>query len=319
MRSSIHILLFLLASLLPVLSHGQAPVQAKVDTKQITIGDQVRYFIEAKEGKGKGKQLVWANIPDTFNSLEVVEKGAIDTLRSEQGVLYKQRLLITGFDSGMYQIPAFEFTEVSGSDTVSTTYTEPFDIYIQTVDVDTTKPFKEIKDIRAVELTWFDYLNTFFWIWRGAMLLTLIIMVIYTIVKKRRQPKGYTPPPPAETPHEKATRMLTELEGKQLWQQDEVKQYYVELTDILRSYIEERFGTTAMELTTDELLARMHSHRELAIHRELLEQALRTADMAKFAKAKPLPEEHVDAYSRVHQFVMITKPIDQPKDDNSKK
>jgi hypothetical protein len=103
--------------------------------------------------------------------------------------------------------------------------------------------------------------------------------------------------------------MLSELESKQLWQQQQVKEYYIELTDIVRNYIEDRFKTPAMELTTDELLQKAKVHRDLIPYYGLLSIILQTADLAKFAKAQPLPQEHTDAIDKARELVVSSKPI----------
>src|SRR5436190_8669 len=82
-----------------------ATAAARIDARQIMVGDQARLFIEVQNPSAASLQ--WAVIPDTFNNLEVVERGRIDTIRNGAAVSYRQRLLITGFDSGMYQIPPF--------------------------------------------------------------------------------------------------------------------------------------------------------------------------------------------------------------------
>ena len=104
-------------------------------------------------------------------------------------------------------------------------------------------------------------------------------------------------------------RRLDELEKKNLWQSDRIKEYYTELTDIIRIYIEDRFNTPAMELTTDELLYKAKMHKSLQPYRQLLETILTTADLAKFAKAQPLPEEHTTAMENARQFVISSKPV----------
>jgi hypothetical protein len=108
---------------------------------------------------------------------------------------------------------------------------------------------------------------------------------------------------------EKALQVLAELEAKKLWEQGKVKNYYVELTDIVRGYIEARFNTPALELTTDELLYKARTQQDLMPIASQLEQILRTADLAKFAKAQPLPEEHVAAIQNAKEIVSITRPV----------
>lgn len=298
-------LVLLLAVALQASAQGDAKVTARVDANQITVGDQVRLFIEAQHNNSQSR-LQWATIPDTFNKLEIVEKGKIDTIKQNDLVIYKQRLLITGFDSGMFVIPSFVFPVIPNSGTAYTVQTDSFPLLVQTVAVDTTKPFKGIKDIIAVKSSWLDYI----WYIIGGVvfLLLLTVVIIYFIRNKKAPAPVAAPAPPQETLQEQALRMLAALEEKQLWQKGQIKEYYTGLTDILRGYIEARFNTPALELTTDELLFSARIHKEMSSHIELLSTILYTADLAKFAKAQPLPHEHATAMEHVIQFVNATKP-----------
>lgn len=304
-KRTYYIVFALLAFCLANTAIAQPDISAKIDARQITIGDQVRYFIEAKPAKGE--RLIWAALPDTFNNLEIVEKGKIDTLSTDGITTYKQRLLITGWDSGMFMIPSFQFTSVPKQGEPYKIGTDSFAVIVQTIPVDTTQPFKPIADILEVKTTWRDYI---WYIIAGLSVLGLIIFLIYYFRKnKATKIPAAAPPKHVETPNEKAMRMLHELEQKQLWENDQVKQYYTELTDILRVYIEERFNTPAMELTSDELLVVARRHKDMLRHIEGLSTILQTADMAKFAKAQPLPQEHTEAFELTKQFVQATKPV----------
>lgn len=305
-----------LLALLPVLFmttlvHAQSSVSAKIDARQITIGDQVKLFIDVKQASGE--KIAWAVLPDTFNSLEIVEKGKIDTIKNGNDVIFKQRLLITGWDSGMYTIPAFSFTAIPSSGTPYIINTDSFALIVQTIPVDTTKPFKPIADILPVEMSWKDYI----WYILGALLaIGLVIFLIYYFRKNKAvKAPVYAPPAKVETANERALRMLEELEQKELWQKGQVKLYYTELTDILRKFIEERFHTQAMELTSDELLQVIQKHKDMMRYSDTLAIVLRTADMAKFARAEPLPQEHVDAFEHTKQFVLATKPVETVNSD----
>ncbi len=293
-------------------SAQDAHVSAKTDATQIVVGDQVRLFIEAQHN-AKDSRLQWAILPDTFNTLEIVEKGKIDTIKQGDLVTYKQRLLITGFDSGSYTIPSFVFSVIPNNGTPYTVQTDSFPLLVQTVAVDTTKGFRSIKGIIEVKASWKDYI----WYIIGA--LVFIIFVAVVIIYFIRNKKAPAPPPVStvipETLQEKTLRLLQELEQKQLWQNNRVKEYYVELTDIIRVYIEERFRTHAMELTTDELLYKARTHKEMMVGYDYLSAVLYTADLAKFAKAQPTPIEHTSAMENSRQFVVVTKPviIDNPQ------
>lgn len=283
-----------------------ARVDAKIDAVEVMVGDQVRLFIEAKHNPKQGR-LEWASIPDTFNKLEVVEKGKIDTIIAGDIVTLKQRLLISGYDSGMFTIPPIAFTAVPNNGSPYVLSTDSFRILVQTVPVDTTQPFKGIKEIMTVKTTWLDYL----WYIIGVIIfiILLVVVILYFIRNRKASPPVIVPSGPVETLTEKTLRLLTELEDKQLWEQGNVKEYYIELTDILRTYIEERFRTRALELTTDEILQQARKHKEMVRHIDLLRTTLETADLAKFAKAEPLPQEHMDAMELTRQFIKVTKPV----------
>ena len=286
-------------------AQGEARVTARISAAQIAVGDQVKLFIEAQNNPTAGR-LQWANIPDSVNGLEIIEKGKIDTVNSGSFVTYKQRLVITGFDSGMFQVPALVFTVLKADGSAPLELrSDSFQLLVQTLAVDTTKAFKPIKGIIFVKTTWMDYLV---YIIIGSLILLVLVAAGFYLLKKKKVevPK---PPKPEEPLFDRTIRLLDELDAKQLWQKNKVKEYYVELTDIVRGYIEERFATKAMELTTDELLSKVRHTKDLMAYYERLAMILNTADLAKFAKAQPLPQEHVDAMEHAKNFVNQTKPV----------
>jgi hypothetical protein len=282
-----------------------ATVSAKTDARQIVVGDQVKLFLEVKHNSQS--KLVWPVFPDTFNNLEIVEKGKIDTAKQGDIVTLKQRLLITGFDSGLFLIPSFKFTVIPPSGSPYLVAADSFQLSVQTVAVDTTQAFKPIKNIMEVKSSWMDYI----WLIVGiaVFLILVAVVIIYFIKNKKVAAPVVVPAGPVETLQEKYLRLLAELEQKQLWQQGKVKEYYIELTDLLRNYIELRFKTPALELTTDEILQQARRHKEMVKYFDPLRNILETADLAKFAKAQPLPQEHVDAMEQTKQFINTTKPV----------
>ncbi len=278
-------------------------VSAKIDAKQIVIGDQVRVFLEATN-LPSGFVLHWPVIPDTFNNLEVVNRGKIDTIKQGDKILYKQRLLITGFDSGLFKIPPFLFNYTSNQGGSFVAPTDSFLLMVQTVAVDTTKGFKGIKGIIYVKGSWLDYI---WWIAGGIVLVLLTVFVAWYFLKNKKEaPK---PQGPVESLQDYVLRLLSNLDKRQLWQKKQVKEYYVELTGIVRNYIEKRFRTAAMELTTDEMLTKVQTHPQMLPYFDLLSQILTTADLAKFAKFQPLPQEHMDTMERAKEFVDKSRPL----------
>lgn len=299
--------------------YGQAPVvlSAKTDASRITVGDRVGYFIEIQQDQAAGGMLVWAVIPDTFNSLEVIERGRIDTLAANGTVTYRQKILLTGFDSGLFKIPPFAFSWIPPGADTAYLYPDSFFLEVMTVPVDTTQPYRGIKEILLVQTSWKDYLPQ---ILAGiaVLLIAAWLFLWWRRRSRKRSPAAPQPVIPDIPLYDRTMQALADLEKKQLWQQDRIKTYYTELTDILRSYIEERFRTPALELTTDELLETAHRHLQMKKYYDELAAILTTADLAKFAKAKPLPQEHLAAMDHVRTFVTATREVISERPQNIK-
>lgn len=286
-------------------SWGQA--QAIVDTREIIIGDQINLLLSVRL-QTKQDKVLWAKIPDTLTGLEILEKGKIDTVKDNDVLLLQQKVILTGFDSGRYVIPSLLF-QVNTKGQVFDLSTDSIWIDVQTLAVDTTKTFKPIKNIVEVPFSWLDYWKLIL----ATLLLAglgIFIWIYFYKNKKTLIPSRSIKAPP-ELSHEKALRLLQELREKQLWEHGYIKEYYSELSDITRVYLEERFGIAAMEQTTDELLALLKkqndSRTELRKLRPELKLILRTADLAKFAKANPLPHEHGACMEAAVEVVKQTK------------
>jgi hypothetical protein len=304
-----HTLLFIFLMMAVAVSAQQSTVTAKLDASKITVGDQARVFIEVIHNSREGN-LQWAAIPDTFNNLEVVEKGRIDTSKQGSVIIMRQRLLVTGFDSGVFVIPRFQFSVIPNGGQPYLIQTDSLPLLVQTVAVDTTKGFVGIKGIMLVKSSWKDYL---WWIVAALVLVGIAVFVTLYFMKNRKVP---APPEeskgPVETLQEKYIRLLNELDAKKLWHNgtaESIKLYYTELTDIVRVYIEERFQTAVLELTTDEILYKARTHNEMNSQHDILARILYTADLAKFARAQPTPAEHMQTLENAKQFVNNTKPV----------
>ena len=147
----------------------------------------------------------------------------------------------------------------------------------------------------------------------GAVLAALVAAYVLW----RRRTRVVPPPSPPAPAHERALAALRALAARALPARGEVEPYFVELSEILRTYLEERFGLRAPEQTTEEFLATV-SHTDTgrraieSAHRELLRDFLTRADLVKFARARPDAGECGAAGESAERFVRETSPAAAP-------
>ena len=138
------------------------------------------------------------------------------------------------------------------------------------------------------------------------IIIGLGILLYYYMRKKRLKEMGIFEEIPSRPAHKVALEALRALESEHLWQRGKVKEYYSMLTDIVRTYIERRFEVKAMEITTDEIMSAPEIMEIEKPPKENLQEILVRADLVKFAKFQPLPEENEKSLSLAISFVEST-------------
>ena len=268
------ICLFLIAIVLCL--SGSAQVIYQLDTNNITIGDQVTLSIKGVEN---------------YRTMEELNQNGVIALKqwvdTTKGMQYTT---LTCFDEGDHSIKLGEedslvlvVNDVEGVDTVNV----------------------QIKDIAPIIKVKYTFWEIFRWILLGLAVAALIVGIIYIVKRmKAHKPIIELHPEPVIPPDERALKALEELRRKEMWQSGKVKEYYTELTDIVRNYLEEAWNINSTDMTSDETLEAYHDSKAFNEGCEAkLRQMLRTADMVKFAKGEPLPNEHTQAMNHAVEFV----------------
>ncbi|MES2425933.1 MAG: hypothetical protein V4560_03130 [Bacteroidota bacterium] len=287
--------------------------EAKLQDFTIKIGEQTRFFLVVDQ---PAKEHVnFPRLVDTIiGKVQIVSINKADTVidqNDKSKITVTQGYVITSFDSGMYNIPALSFgtsSEVVKSNEVT--------LQVQTVKVDTTKAIYDIKQPIAVSYTFIDWIRDhLLWIIGGWIIAGLVVGVIYYLRNKPKNEPVIKVVKPSVPIHITALTQLNELRDKKLWQQEQIKEYHTELTDILRDYLEKRYNIQAQEQTTDEIVAAL-KHRDLANeYRDSLQQLLVLADLTKFAKEKPLPIENEQSMDKAIYFILKTKEEKAPENN----
>ncbi|CAM3443957.1 BatD family protein [Zobellia roscoffensis] len=258
-------------------------VSTKIDTTSIKIGDQITFTVTVETDTTA--QVIFPE-GQTFSPLETVEAFATDTTRQNDRMTLQKIYALTQFDSGSYKIPA-QRIEINGEGflTDSTRI-----INVANVAVDTlAQKMYDIKPLMEVD-------KSYSAIWKILLLVILGLLIIggllYWFVF-RKKPLTEEEKVALLPPYDRALLELKNLEKSKYLIQDEYKEYYSELTGIVRSYLEEDANVSALESTTDELIGKLELLKdagELKIDDDTLQQfkrILQTADLVKFAKSKP--------------------------------
>lgn len=282
---------------------AQVTVDAKIDSLQLMIGEQAKVELEVSLNANQKLQLPLLN--DTLvRGVEILEIAKPDTqmLNAGKRMLVKQEYTITSFDSALYYLPPFE---VLVDDMPYRSKALALKVY--SVPVDTLNPdqFFGPKSIREVSIIWED-ISTIFW-------LTLLMVALgglgYYLYKRFKDNKPIirkVKVEPKLPPHTLALQEIERIKGDKSLRIADPKTYYTELTDVLRTYMAERFGFNAMEMTSCEIIDKLLETNDKDSIREL-KYLFETADLVKFAKHSPLMNENDMNLVNAVDFINNTK------------
>ena len=282
-------------------SQDSPKVSVALDTLSIKIGEQIQYTITVETDS---TDIVHFPEGQTFSPLETVEAIVGDTIKDKDKVILKRIYALTQFDSGAYTIPPQRIAINE-----QPIFTDSFKIKVADVAVDTTKQkMYDIKPLMQVQKS-----NARLWWTLLFIILGLLIVggLVYWFVL-RKKPLTEEEKEALLPPYDRALLELKKLENSKYLIQDEYKKYYSELTDIVRSYLEEDVHVSALESTTSQLIAKLEMLKdsgELRLEDETIEQfqrILQTADLVKFAKSKPSPSVAEQDRKLVEQIVVKT-------------
>lgn len=290
-------------------------VEAKLDKSTIVLGDQTILRLSAQ--LPVNDKISFPVLADTISSkIQIVEVGKTDTIADKNNPAIRtisRQYTITSFDAGLQTIPSFLFQVNAQS-----FKTDPLPLQVTSVAVDTTKAIYDIKQPLAVRYSFLDWLRDH-WQWVVVSLLGVVLIagLLYYLWQKRKNKPVVAVVKPLVPADVTALNKLVVLRDKKLWQQEEVKQYHIELTDILREYLEKRYHVKALEQTSEEIFAGLRHMEITDQNRNKLRQILMLADLVKFAKGKPLSSENEQSIENAISFVTDTKEINQLPDNKA--
>ena len=297
------VLLFIILIACTLLGFAQSGVEVKIEPIEMMIGEQAQVTVTVQAPEGAKVEM------PTFQPRQQIVAGVevIATQRTDDRTLL---LTLTSFDGNLYYLPPFR-VKVNGK----TVESKSLALKVVEVEVDTTKldKFFGPKDVQDNPFQWSDWKLSF---WLSILILVLWAVAYYLYLRLRDNKPIIARIKIVKRllPHQKAMKEIEQIKADKMVASEDQKEYYTKLTDTLRKYIEERYGFSAMEMTSSEIIARLTSSGDQQSLDEL-RRLFMTADLVKFAKYSTMINENDANLVNAIDFINQTKQENQPTEE----
>ena len=297
---------FYLFTFLPLSMLAQGSVQAKIEPMEMMIGEQAQVTLTVQAAADA--KVEWP----TFQPRQQLVPG-VEVLASHTGQPGTMTVILTSFDGNLYHLPPFT-VKINGKEVKSA------DLALKVIEmeVDTTQlnKFFGPKDVQDNPFQWSDWAPAF---WLSVLMLVLIAVGYWLYLRLRNNKPiiAHIKIVKRLLPHQKAMKEIEQIKADKMVTAENPKEYYTKLTDTLRKYIEERYGFSAMEMTSSEIIERLMSTGDQQSLDEL-RQLFRTADLVKFAKYSTMINENDANLVSAIDFINQTKLENQPVEEVQK-
>jgi hypothetical protein len=279
-------------------------LESRLDRDVVSIGDPIRYTLSVVTPPTAG-----VIFPDYSSGLigdfEIGATGE-ETREEEGGKVWEKWYLLQGFETGESSLPTASVTVRYPDGKEEKLESPPLGITVESLlDPAATEP--DIRGIKPpvgllVSYRWVLYLIG------GILVLAAVVLLLIKKVFRRKEKS--VPPPPPRPPHEIAYEQLSRIKKENLPGRGLIKEYYTGISDVVRRYLENRFGLRAPERTTEEFLHDMATTDFLTIpQQDLVGMFLGECDLVKFARYGPTESEINGVYDAAVTLVDETKDI----------
>ena len=314
-------ILLIVAAVMTVSVKAQVTVEAVIDSIEMLIGEQVHVTVTAtmKEGS-KSEFPVFKPTQELIPGIEVLNSTELGAKGKENGFVDRSVVYtLTSFDDTLYYLPPF-VVKVDGKPYES----KSLALKVIGVEVDTlhTEKFFGPKDVQDNPFQWSDWSLLF---WLSVLLLVLMALGYYLYLRLRDNKPIITRIRIVKRllPHQKAMKEIEQIKADKMQNSENPKEYYTRLTDTLRKYIEDRYGFSAMEMTSSEIIERLEKAladdaQAAETMKAELRQLFMTADLVKFAKYSTMINENDANLVSAIDFINQTKLENVPTEETVK-
>ncbi len=308
---------WLLAGVLCATSAAAASqVQARLDSTRARIGDRLTLTVTAHSSAGETVQ--FPDIKSHLDKFELLDELPVERVEEEGGAaLIRRSWVIAAFETGRLEVSGMPFTVISVGSSVDTLWTEPLSVEVVSLVQDTLNA--QIRTIRSLVEVPRLWKRIAFWVTVGlAMLVALILLWRKYLSRRAGKLAGDLSVTPTRPAHLVALDELDQLKSLGLIEKGEIKRFHILVSEVVRRYLEARFGILAPEMTTWELTEAFQSRRDIDSGlKELIRDFLEDCDMVKFAKYVPRIVEINATFNRAYEVVEKTLPVQSPVADSA--
>lgn len=281
---------------------AQSSIEAKIDPIEMMIGEQAQVTLTVQSNEDA--KVEWPKLQPR----QMLVPG-VEVISTQQPTSTTMLITLTSFDGSLYHLPPFK-VKVNGKELSSADLA----LKVLEVEVDTTQLDKMFppKDVQDNPFLWSDWCLSF---WLSVLMLLLMALAywLYLRLRDNKPIIAHIKIVKRLLPHQKAMREIEQIKADKMVASENQKEYYTKLTDTLRRYIEERYGFSAMEMTSSEIIERLMTADDKQSLDEL-RQLFMTADLVKFAKYSTLINENDANLVNAIDFINQTKLENQPEE-----
>ncbi len=289
-------------------------IKAAADSAVMLMGDRNALRVTVDMPASSPAQLI--DFPVMTPGVDYLPFNGVDVVASDSSSVIADgrrkidfNFTIQAFDPGTVTLPPFAVLTAPGADTA---FSNVVTFKVLPVDVDSLETINPMESIVSPASRWYDYIPDWL-IWVVAAIAALAaVFVCLRFFKKTKETAELRRNPPVP-PYELAISRLNTLRSRNLAESGHEKEYYTELVDILRQYLDGRFGINAMEMTSTQIVKALRANPATRMTADEMRAVLSIADFVKFAKVRPLPDDNIKAFARATSFVEQTKPAPEPE------
>lgn len=290
----------------PVISfcqQGEVSVESRIDKAEVSVGELVLYVVTVRHAPEIDVTMPPPGI--NLGGFEIREYNDLEPVEIDNIIERKVEYIIAAYDTGTYSIPPTGVLYMASDSVQSVLMTDGVTIRVESILSGDMEDIIEIKDPIELARNW----KTIIILSVAGLFLVVFGVLGYLYYRQKKLGKSLferkkEPEIPA---HEEALASLNKLKGSSLLSEGNIKEYYVQLSDIVRLYLQKRYFKPVMEMTTTQSKAALAEENIGEEALPIIELFLDDCDLVKFAKFLPVETAHEEVLQSGFDIVNQTK------------